>query len=155
MAKARRQTRATTDTILRRLENARKQFEQTFQRAIRSVEAEVGSGARRASKPASNRGRKGAVSRSRTAVRKASTGKGRPAPVQTAIANVLSKRKTGMTMERLRAALPAFDQKSLLNATFVMRRKATVRFDRSGKGRGKYVWTENDAAKTSGRRKQA
>jgi len=76
------------------------------------------------------------------AVRKASTGKGRPAPVQTAVANVLSKRKTGMTMERLQAALPAFDQKSLLNATFMMRRKGTVTFERSGKGRGKYKWAE-------------
>src|SRR4051812_39427619 len=49
MAKARKQTRTTTETILRRLENARKQFEQTFERAIRSVKAEVGTGARRAS----------------------------------------------------------------------------------------------------------
>ena len=49
-----------------------------------------------------------------------------------------------MTMERLQAALPEFDQKSLLNATFVMRRKGSVTFDRSGKGRGKSVWAEND-----------
>jgi len=142
MAKARRQTRTTTDTILRRLESARKQFEQTFERAIRSVEADAGSGTRRTSKPASNRGRKAAATRSRMPVRKASTGKGRPAPVQTAIANVLSRRKTGMTMERLQGALPAFDQKSLLNATFVMRKKGTVTFERSGKARGKYRWAD-------------
>ena len=135
MAKARKQTQTTTDTILRKLEDARKQFERTFERAIKAVQAEGSTGARRSSKPAS--------SRSRTAVREPSTGKGRPAPVQTAIAKVLSKRRTGMTMERLQAALPKFDQKSLLNATFVMRRKGSVTFDRSGKGPGKYVWADS------------
>ena len=138
MAKARRQTKTTTDMILRRLEDARQQFEHTFERAVQAVKAEA-KGARRSSKAAS--------SRSRTAVRKPSTGKGRAAPVQTAIAKVLSKRRTGMTMERLQAALPDFDQKSLLNATFVMRRKGSVTFDRSGKGRGKYVWAENGSTK--------
>jgi hypothetical protein len=138
MAKARNKS-DTTSTILRRLEDARKQFEKTFERAVKAVQAEGSTGARRSSKAAS--------SRSRTAVRKPSTGKGRAAPVQTAIAKVLSKRRTGMTMERLQAALPDFDQKALLNATFVMRRKGSVTFDRSGKGRGKYVWAENDAAK--------
>ena len=139
MAKARRQTKTTTDTILRKLEDARKQFERTFERAIKAVQAEGSTGVRRSSKAAS--------SRSRTAVRKPSTGKGRAAPVQTAIAKVLSKRRTGMTMERLQTALPDFDQKSLLNATFVMRRKGSVTFDRSGKGPGKYVWAENEGAK--------
>ena len=139
MAKARRQTKTTTDTILRRLEDARKQFERTFERAIKAVQAEGSTAGRRSSKAASNR--------SRTAVQKPSTGKGRPAPVQTAITKVLSKRRTGMTMERLQAALPDFDQKSLLNATFVMRRKGSVTFDRSGKGPGKYVWGENEGAK--------
>jgi hypothetical protein len=139
MAKARRQTQTTTDTILRKLEDARKQFERTFERAIKAVQAEGSTGARRSSKAAS--------SRSRTAIQKPSTGKGRAAPVQTAIAKVLSKRRAGMTMERLQTVLPDFDQKSLLNATFVMRRKGSVTFDRSGKGRGKYVWAENEAAK--------
>jgi hypothetical protein len=138
MAKARRQTKATTDTILRKLEDARKQFERTLERAIKAVQADGSTGARRSSKAAS--------SRSRTAIQKPSTGKGRAAPVQTAIAKVLSKRRTGMTMERLQAALPDFDQKSLLNATFVMRRKGSVAFDRSGKGRGKYLWAENEGA---------
>ena len=135
MAKARRKTQTTTDTILRKLEDAREQFERTFERAMKAVHAQGSTGARRSSN--------GAASRSRTAVRKPSTGKGRPAPVQTAIAKVLSKRRTGMSMEGLQAALPNFDQKSLLNATFVMRRKGSVTFDRSGKGRGKYVWAEN------------
>ena len=139
MAKARRKTPTTTDTILRKLEDARKQFERTFERAIAAVQTEGSTGGRRSSKAAS--------SRSRTAVREPSTGKGRAAPVQTAIAKVLSKRRTGMTMERLQAALPGFDQKSLLNATFVMRRKGSVTFDRSGKGRGKYVWAENERVK--------
>jgi hypothetical protein len=138
MAKARKKS-DTTSTILRRLEDARKQFEKTFERAVKAVQAEGSTGARRSSKAAS--------SRSRTAVRKPSTGKGRAAPVQTAIAKVLSKRRSGMTMERLQAALPDFDQKALLNATFVMRRKGSVTFDRSGKGRGKYGWAENEAAK--------
>jgi hypothetical protein len=138
MAKARRQTKTTTDTILRKLEDARKQFERTFERAMKAVQAEGSTGARRSSKAAS--------SRSRTAIQKPSTGNGRAAPVQTAIAKVLSKRRTGMTMERLQAALPDFDQKSLLNATFVMRRKGSVTFARSGKGRGKYLWAENEGA---------
>jgi hypothetical protein len=122
-----------------KLEDARKQFERSFERAMKAVQSDSTTGARRSSKVAS--------SRSRTAVRKPSTGSGRAAPVQTAIAKVLSKRRTGLTMERLQAALPDFDQKSLLNATFVMRRKGTVAFDRSGKGRGKYVWAENASAK--------
>ena len=37
-------------------------------------------------------------------------------------------------MERLQEALPQFDQKSLLNATFAMRQKGLVEFDRSGVG---------------------
>jgi hypothetical protein len=67
---------------------------------------------------------------------------GKPAPVQTAITRVLSKRRRGLTMERLQAALPQFDQKSLLNATFAMRRKGLVEFDRSGNGRGVYRWQD-------------
>jgi hypothetical protein len=139
MAKARRQTQTTTDTILSKLEDARKQFERTFERAMKAVQAEGLTAERRSSKAAS--------SRSRTAIQEPSTGKGRAAPVQTAIAKVLSKRRTGMTMGRLQAALPDFDTKSLLNATFVMRRKGSVTFDRSGKGPGKYVWVANEAAK--------
>ena len=62
------------------------------------------------------------------------------APVQTAISNVLKKRRTALTMDRLQAALPKFDEKSLLNATFAMRRKGLITFDKTGKGRGKYRW---------------
>ena len=69
-----------------------------------------------------------------------SSGGGKPAPVQTAISKVLIKRRRGLTMERLQAALPKFDEKSLLNATFAMRRKGLVEFDRSGEGRGVYRW---------------
>ena len=65
---------------------------------------------------------------------------GKPAPVQSAIAKVLSKRRKGLTMERLQEALPQFDQKSLLNATFAMRQKGLIEFDRSGVGRGVYRW---------------
>ena len=67
---------------------------------------------------------------------------GKPAPVQTAITKVLSKRRRGLTMERLQEALPRFDLKSLLNATFAMRQKGLVEFDRSAVGRGVYRWQE-------------
>jgi hypothetical protein len=67
---------------------------------------------------------------------------GKPAPVQTAITKVLSKRRRGLTMERLQEALPQFDQKSLLNATFAMRQKGLVEFDRSAVGRGVYRWQD-------------
>jgi len=72
----------------------------------------------------------------------ASSGTGKPAPVQTAITKVLSKRRKGLTMERLQEALPQFDQKSLLNATFAMRQKGLIEFDRSGLGRGVYRWQD-------------
>ena len=45
-------------------------------------------------------------------------------------------------MERLQEALPQFDERSLLNATFAMRRKGQVEFDRSGEGRGVYRWQD-------------
>ena len=45
-------------------------------------------------------------------------------------------------MERLQAALPDFDEKSLLNATFAMRRKGLVAFEKNGTGRGKYRWQD-------------
>ncbi len=67
---------------------------------------------------------------------------GKPAPVQTAITKVLSKRRRGLTMERLQEALPQFDEKSLLNATYGMRQKGQVEFDRSGEGRGVYRWQD-------------
>jgi ParB-like chromosome segregation protein Spo0J len=66
----------------------------------------------------------------------------KPAPVQTAIMKVLSKRRRGLTMERLQEVLPQFEEKSLLNATFAMRRKGLVEFDRSGEGRGVYRWQD-------------
>jgi hypothetical protein len=45
-------------------------------------------------------------------------------------------------MERLQEALPQFDERSLLNATFAMRRKGLVEFDRSCEGRGVYRWQD-------------
>ena len=83
--------------------------------------------------------RKAATAWTRTA---AGSAMGRPAPVQTAITNVLKKRRTGLTMDRLQAALPKFDEKSLLNATFAMRRKGLITFEKNGKGRGKYRWQD-------------
>ena len=44
---------------------------------------------------------------------------GRAAPVQGAITKVLKKRRRGLTMAGLREVLPQFDEKSLLNATFI------------------------------------
>ena len=115
--------------ILRTLESARREIEQIerkFHRTIKSDQTE-----RRAHK----------VSTARTRVATgASTG--RAAPVQTAITKMLSKRRRGVTMERLQEALPQFDQKSLLNATFAMRQKGLVEFDRSGDGRGVYRWQD-------------
>ena len=67
---------------------------------------------------------------------------GKPAPVQTAVAKVLSKRRRGLTLDRLQAALPQFDERSLLNATYVMRQKGLIEFDRSGVGRGVYRWQD-------------
>jgi hypothetical protein len=55
---------------------------------------------------------------------------------------VLKKRRTGLTLDRLQAALPKFDEKSLLNATFAMRRKGLITFEKNGKGRGKYRWQD-------------
>ena len=72
----------------------------------------------------------------------ARSGVGKPAPVQTAITKVLSKRRRGLTLDRLQAALPQFDEKSLLNATYVMRQKGLIEFDRSGVGRGVYRWQD-------------
>ena len=46
-------------------------------------------------------------------------------------------------MERLQEALPQFDERSLLNATFAeVSRKGLVEFDRSGEGRGVYRWQD-------------
>ena len=45
-------------------------------------------------------------------------------------------------MDRLQEALPQFDEKSLLNATFAMRQKGLVEFHRSGEGRGVYRWQD-------------
>src|SRR4051812_48646846 len=62
-----------------------------------------------------------AAQRSNTMTSRVSTparsGGGKPAPVQTALTKVLSKRRRGLTMERLQEALSQFDEKSLLNAT--------------------------------------
>ncbi len=45
-------------------------------------------------------------------------------------------------MDQLQEALPQFDERSLLNATFAMRQKGLVEFDRSGPGRGVYRWND-------------
>jgi predicted phage gp36 major capsid-like protein len=117
--------------IRRALESARKDIEQIERRFHRTIASAQTSTARRANKTAAARTR--IASGSST---------GRAAPVQTAITKVLQKRRRGLTMERLEEALPQFDQKSLLNATFAMRRKGLITFEKSGKGRGAYRWQE-------------
>jgi hypothetical protein len=114
--------------ILRTLESARheiEEIERKFHRTIKSAQTE-----RRAHTVSTARTRVAAEART-----------GRAAPVQTAITKILSKRRRGLTMDRLQQVLPAFDQKSLLNATFAMRQKGLIKFDKtSGKGRGVYRW---------------
>jgi hypothetical protein len=131
MANARQQNQPKA-LIRRTLESARRdieQIERKFHHAIRAVQNGGLTSGRRSTKAA--------TARTRTA---AGRPMGCPAPVQTAISNVLKKRRTGLTMDRLQAALPKFDEKSLLNATFAMRRKGLITFDKTGKGRGKYRW---------------
>ena len=116
------------------LESARREIEQIerkFHRTIRAVQNGGFSTGRRSTKAA--------TARTRSA---AGRSMGRPAPVQTAVTNVLKKRRTGLTLDRLQAALPKFDEKSLLNATFAMRRKGLITFEKNGKGRGKYRWQD-------------
>jgi hypothetical protein len=115
--------------ILRTLESARREIEQIerkFHRTIKSGQTE-----RRAHKVSS--------ARSRVATG-ASTG--RAAPVQTAITNVLGNRRKGLTMARLQEMLPQFDQKSLLNATFAMRQKGLITFEKRPTGLGVYRWRD-------------
>jgi hypothetical protein len=116
--------------IRRALESARKDIEQIERRFHRTIASAQTSTARRA---------RTAAARTRIA---SGSSTGRAAPVQTAITKVLQKRRRGLTMERLEEALPQFDQKSLLNATFAMRRKGLITFEKSGKGRGAYRWQE-------------
>jgi hypothetical protein len=126
-------SQANTAAIRRALATAQKEIERAereFHQTIRSF----------SSRPIR------AAQRSNTATSRISTparsGVGKPAPVQTAITKVLSQRRKGLTMERLQEALPQFDERSLLNATFAMRRKGLVEFDRSGEGRGVYRWQD-------------
>jgi hypothetical protein len=133
MARSQSAQQPTTAVIRRALATAQKEIERaerTFHQTIRSY----------ASRPVR------AAQRSNTTTSRISDSTryraGKPAPVQTAITKVLSKRRRGLTMERLQEALPQFDQKSLLNATFAMRQKGLVEFDRSGEGRGVYRWQD-------------
>ena len=113
--------------IRRALESARKDIEQIERRFHRTISSAQTTTARRA---------RTAAARTRIA---SGSSTGRAAP---AITKVLHKRRRGLTMERLQEALPQFDQKSLFNATFAMRRKGLITFEKSGKGRGSYRWQE-------------
>ena len=133
MANARHQ-KLPKALIRRTLASARREIEQIerkFHRTIRAVQNGGFSTGRRSTKAA--------TARTRSA---AGTSMGRPAPVQTAVTSVLRKRRTGLTLDRLQAALPKFDEKSLLNATFAMRRKGLITFEKNGQGRGKYRWQD-------------
>src|SRR3954451_16271984 len=133
MANARQQKLPKT-LIRRTLESARREIEQIerkFHRTIRAVQ-NGGVSPRGGSAEADTTPTRSAAGRSM----------GRPAPVQTAVTSVLKKRRTGLTLDRLQAALPKFDERSLLNATFAMRRKGLVTFEKNGNGRGKYRWQD-------------
>jgi hypothetical protein len=126
-----RQSKAPQAFILRTLESARREIEQIerkFHRTIKS--AQTGTG---------RRAHKTSTARTRVA---AGASTGRAAPVRTAITKVLSKRRRGLTMARLQEMLPQFDQKSLLNATFAMRQKSLITFDRTRSGPGVYRWRD-------------
>jgi hypothetical protein len=129
---ARRQSSQVNSSLIRRaLVNAQKEIERAerkFHQAIRPLRSNPVRAAQRSNSTSS-----------RISI-PARSGGGKPAPVQTAITKVLSKRRRGLTMERLQESLPQFDERSLLNATFAMRRKGLVEFDRSGQGRGVYRW---------------
>jgi hypothetical protein len=97
MANARQQ-KLPKALIRRTLESARREIEQIerkFHRTIRAVQNGGFSTGRRSTKAA--------TARTRSA---AGRSMGRPAPVQTAVTNVLKKRRTGLTLDRLQAALP-------------------------------------------------
>jgi hypothetical protein len=128
----RESSRDNTNLIRRALATAQKEIdraERNFHQTIRTIQKSAPTSAYRSS---------GMTSR----VSGPAASGGKPAPVQTAITKVLSKRRRGLTMERLQEALPQFDEKSLLNATYVMRQKGFVEFDRSGIGRGVYRWQD-------------
>jgi len=126
-----RSLRSNTALIRRALATAQKEIERAernFHQTIRSTQKT----------PASAYRSSGINSRVSGPAARA----GKPAPVQSAITKVLSKRRRGLAMDRLQAALPKFDEKSLLNATFAMRRKGLVTFEKNGNGRGKYRWQD-------------
>src|SRR3954464_12647684 len=127
MANARQQ-KLPKALIRRTLESARREIEQIERKSVQNGGFSTG-----------RRSTKAATARTRSA---AGRSMGRPAPVQTAVTNVLKKRRTGLTLDGLQAALPKFDEKSLLNATFAMRRKGLITFEKNGKGRGKYRWQD-------------
>src|SRR3954451_24370967 len=130
---ARQLSRGQTALVRRALATAQKEIEgaeRKFHQTIRSLRSTPVRAAQRSNSTSS-----------RVSI-PASSGTGKPAPVQTAITKVLSKRRKGLTMERLQEALPQSDQKSLLNATFAMRQKGLLEFDRSGLGRGVYRWQD-------------
>ena len=92
-----RQQKLPKALIRRTLESARREIEQIerkFHRTIRAVQDGGFSTGRRSTKAA-------------TARTRSATGRsmGRPAPVQTAVTNVLKKRRAGLTLDRLQAAL--------------------------------------------------
>ena len=126
-----RQSKAPQAFILRTLESARREIDQIERKFHRTIKSAQTGTARRA--------RKTSTARTRVA---AGASTGRAAPVQTAITKVLNNRRRGLTMARLQEALPQFDQKSLVNATFAMRQKGLITFEKSRPGPGVYRWQD-------------
>jgi hypothetical protein len=115
-------------------------IERDFHKTLQSIQKSSSSPAR-ATKPAAVRTRAASVSSTVRTTPVPSSAR-RAAPVRSEITKVLKKRRRGLTVDGLREVLPQFDEKSLLNATFAMRRKGLITFEKSEKGRGTYRWQE-------------
>jgi hypothetical protein len=140
MAKIRKNAREDATLIKRAVASAVaeiERIERVFHKTLRSLQYPASS---RATKRAAVRARAAALSS--TVASPVRSSARRAAPVQSAITKVLKTRRRGLTMDGLREVLPQLDERSLLNATFAMRRKGLIRFEKSEKGRGIYRWHE-------------
>ena len=145
MALTKKKARSDAALIKRAVTSAVKEIkriEREFHKTLRSIQ-KSGSSAVEAAKPAAVQTRTASLSSTVRTTPVPSSAR-RTAPVRSEITKVLKKRRKGLTMDGLREVLPQFDEKSLLNATFAMRRKGLITFEKSEKGRGTYRWQEQD-----------
>ena len=143
MASTKKKARSDAALIKRAVTSAVKEIkrsEREFHKTLRLIQ-KSGSSAVGAANPAVVQTRAASLS-STVRTTPVPSSAGRAAPVRSEITKVLKKRRRGLTMDGLREVLPQFDEKSLLNATFAMRRKGLITFEKSEKGRGTYRWQE-------------